>query len=345
MGRSFSLPPSSGLPSCALLLVLAGGCAEDLPTCDDDAARQVVFSGDGQPAHAGQALMEVSCSGGGNFCHAPRAGGAARRGAPAGLDFHVSPACSGDSCDADDVSRLAHNQRNVVDWAHEIADLVDRGAMPPGAEGRAIEQRWEDAKSYTYFDGDDDSTNDEPLPSLQTREGETILRNWLACGAPVVQRGGPPGDPEVSSDPQPGDLCTEETDVVGDCIVGLPVDPTWTDINQRIIQVQCVSCHGPGVLDDREASQLDLSTDDGNDPYAALLGTGSGAPAAGDLCAGEGTLVVPGEPQDSLLVDKLEAANDTSVSICGDPMPIGDGLSPGQIAAIREWIADGAPDN
>ncbi|MFW5876047.1 MAG: hypothetical protein ACOCXM_04870 [Myxococcota bacterium] len=341
MGSSSSLLSSPWRTFCALVLAFLAGCAEDLPRCDDAAARELVFSRDGQPAHPGQALMEVSCSGDGSFCHAPGAEGAARRGAPAGLDFHVSPACSGEACDMAEVTRLDRNQRNVVDWAHEIAGLVDRGAMPPDGEGRTIQGELEDALAYTFIDGDEP----RPLPSLGTDEGEAILRNWLACGAPVVERAGPPGDPDVGSDPQPGDLCTEETDVVGDCFVFQPVSPNWTDINERIIQGTCVSCHGPGPLDDREVSQLDLSTEGGNDPYEALVGSGGGAPAAGDPCAGDGALVVPGAPEESLLVAKLEAARDDSVMVCGDPMPIGDSVDGGSIAAIREWIANGAPEN
>jgi len=52
--------------------------------------------------------------------------------------------------------------------------------------------------------------------------------------------------------------------------------------------------------------------------------------------------VVPGDPDNSYLIQKLEGA----ASIVGRQMPInGPYLQPGQILIIRRWIASGAPRN
>jgi len=77
-----------------------------------------------------------------------------------------------------------------------------------------------------------------------------------------------------------------------------------------------------------------------NEVYQSLIG----APAAGVSCVGTGgVLVVPGAPDDSLLVRKLEAAPAGDPGLCGDPMPAsGQALAPEQIQAVRQWVQDGA---
>jgi hypothetical protein len=52
--------------------------------------------------------------------------------------------------------------------------------------------------------------------------------------------------------------------------------------------------------------------------------------------------VIPGDPQNSYLIRKLEGRD-----INGERMPRGTGpfLTEGQIIVIRKWIEDGAPNN
>ena len=102
-----------------------------------------------------------------------------------------------------------------------------------------------------------------------------------------------------------------------------------TDSSGRLA---CVQCHtdagrtpaGPGlVLLEGRA-------------YSALVGRPSvGKPGA--------TLVVPGDPDNSYVVKKLEGHTD----IAGQRMPRGNGpfLTEGQMLVIRQWIRDGAPNN
>jgi mono/diheme cytochrome c family protein len=93
---------------------------------------------------------------------------------------------------------------------------------------------------------------------------------------------------------------------------------SYQDDVRPVLASTCVVCHGSGGGN----GGLDLST------HAGLLAGGAGGPA-----------VIPGRPDSSLLVDRLETDN------AALRMPPGGSLSAAQIAAIREWIAGGALDN
>ena len=114
--------------------------------------------------------------------------------------------------------------------------------------------------------------------------------------------------------------------------------PSFASIQRTIFnasdssgRLACVGCH----------------TDQGRNPsgglvllegraHQQLVGRASGGkPGA--------TLVIPGDPDNSYIVKKLEGAAD----IAGVRMPRGNGpfLSEGQILVIRQWIRDGAPNN
>ncbi len=80
-------------------------------------------------------------------------------------------------------------------------------------------------------------------------------------------------------------------------------------------------CHAAGA---EPAGGLDLES-----PGAAERMIG--APA--DVCAGF-ELVVPGDPDSSFLVSKLEGPPEG----CGDPMPVVGNLSDDEIACVRDWI-------
>jgi hypothetical protein len=114
----------------------------------------------------------------------------------------------------------------------------------------------------------------------------------------------------------------------GDTDVAL--DPTFTNVHTTVLQPTCAfsSCHG-------SADAGDLTLTDAAASYDALVD----APSAGDPAQ---ILVVPGDPDASYLVHKLEAAS----GIVGDPMPPpAGGLEPEKVALIRAWIAAGAPND
>jgi len=289
-------------------------------------ARSVVFRRDGTPAYAGQALVLTSC-GNGRTCHS--SGAAARHGVPLGFDFdpHLVDEQLGGDVRLRRVQELIYHQRDDI-----YVDVLS-GSMPPGEIGRVVDLRA--TNPYLYFNSVDDSGT--LLPEISSAEGAEILRNWLACASPVVER-----TREVAPD-----FCRADADcpasrscveVTGECeAVGAMIDrrpvvtlPKWSELHRDIIRPSCVAgCHTRGG----ESPELDLSTAAG--ARAALLSMPSRA-------AGCGVLVVPGEPDASLLIAKLE---NTQPMACGKRMPDVSGLTVDQRAVISEWIADGALDD
>lgn len=88
-------------------------------------------------------------------------------------------------------------------------------------------------------------------------------------------------------------------------------------------------CHG-----DAKAGELDLRAEAA---YASLI----------EVKASQGSAlrVMPGEPDESVLYNKLRAATEPgSVMVAGSPMPSGaPPLSPEHLEALRRWIEAGAP--
>lgn len=111
--------------------------------------------------------------------------------------------------------------------------------------------------------------------------------------------------------------------------------PTFSAIFHETFERQlCTSvfCHGAGGL------TLDFSTQ--RAAYDSLVNQSP----TGEMCAGRGlTLVVPGDPDASLLVSKVQ----DDVPACGVRMPKYPGLvlSAEEIAQIRSWIERGARDD
>lgn len=104
---------------------------------------------------------------------------------------------------------------------------------------------------------------------------------------------------------------------------GDPPVITGTDLCavESIFAARCLACHDEGALGD-----LDLATD----PVAALVGVASSQD-------GGVTLVVPGDPDASLLYQKV-----TGSQAVGGSMPPGNTLSADEAGVIRAWISDGA---
>lgn len=296
--------------------LLAAGCEPDLGACDRGAVRVVVYDEEGTPAYAGQALMIASCGYGG-FCHSEGIDPELRYGAPAGLDFDVRLAGYDDVVDLDEVDRLRRMREQTSAHGRLIWASVSAGRMPVGgAVGRSVA---ESAPRYTF------ERTQAPLPGLETAEGREIVRNWLACGAPVVER---------TEAPTP----TAGYRAVGDAVPGIevePLEPRWDDIYDRLIERRCngAACHG-----ERALGRLDLR---GRSEALTTLLEGE---ARGDLCGGTRTpLLVPGRPDESLFFQKLTGRDADGAPICGRLMPIGASrLSPESLQAVRTWIERGA---
>jgi hypothetical protein len=114
--------------------------------------------------------------------------------------------------------------------------------------------------------------------------------------------------------------------------------PTFSSIQQTIFsatdpsgRLACTQCH----TDQGRVPPAGIVLLEGR-AYQSLVGRPStGKPGA--------TLVIPGDPDNSYLVKKLEGATD----IVGLRMPRNNGpfLTEGQMLVIRRWIRDGAPNN
>ena len=96
-------------------------------------------------------------------------------------------------------------------------------------------------------------------------------------------------------------------------------------------RLACVGCHS----DQGRVPASNLVLLEGRS-HAQMVGRAS-------LGKAGATLVIPGDPDNSYLVKKLEGASD----IVGLRMPRNTGpfLSEGQMLVIRKWIEDGAPNN
>lgn len=264
----------------ALLAFTGAGCGNELGKCDKEAAQELVYGRGNLVATKGQALIHDSC-GQGATCHASAAEGKARHGAPHGLNFDMLPRASG----------LAR----VLEERESIWDTIQSGLMPP--------------KGFALGDGDwtfsvARSSDESRLPSLTSDEGKAAVRNWLACGAPIVQ----------------------ETRIPGWATPGSGVgDGSWSDLHTNLIAPRCATA---GCHDSRSASvsgSLDLS-----ERCAARLALLKAGPC------GE-VRVKPGDAA-SLLVDKI--ASETPR--CNARMPPSGAFSEAETASVRAWVVAGA---
>jgi hypothetical protein len=109
-------------------------------------------------------------------------------------------------------------------------------------------------------------------------------------------------------------------------------DETWSALFSEVIAPNCDNgyCHGGGIGG--------LAITDAASTYAALVEVA----AMGMACGPTGAVrVVPGDPDGSLIVQKIEGTQS-----CGAAMPKDlPSLSQADIDRVRAWILDGAMDN
>jgi hypothetical protein len=108
--------------------------------------------------------------------------------------------------------------------------------------------------------------------------------------------------------------------------------PTFSvQIQQQILTPACVPCHS----DDNRTASGGLNLKSGTS-YSQLVNVASNGKSGA-------VRVIPGNPSGSYLVQKLEGAAD----IVGLRMPRNGPpyLTDAQVAVIRQWIQNGAPNN
>jgi len=141
---------------------------------------------------------------------------------------------------------------------------------------------------------------------LNDMEKESV-RNWLACGAPLI---GP--DPTVPA-------------------------ATWDSIWPTLAP-NCIICHSV-----EQGPMAGAGFTLGDEMCAAYDNiTGNKAAVTPECSMMPRTLVIPNDPDGSLLVQKLTATQD-----CGTPMPPSaeglQGVNAVLVDTIKAWIAAGAP--
>lgn len=272
----------SSLPLTLIAASSLVACGNELGECDRQAAQQLVYGPGGQVATKGQALIHESC-GQAAFCHSAGAETTQRKGAPHGMNFDMLPSPRGVS--------------DILDLREDSWEQIDEGMMPP--------KGWQVGSSlWTYSRA---RRMDEPrLPNIHSREGKAIVRNWLACGAPVVAESKVPDWAQATG----------------------TLDPIWGEIHSKLIVPRCAlsSCHGKAGAS--SSGQLDLA-----DACAAREALLSGKSSTCNTVR-----VVPGDAR-SMLIDKI--TNDAPT--CGAlRMPTDAPLADYEVEAIRKWIVDGA---
>ncbi|HEY4181855.1 MAG TPA: hypothetical protein VGM90_33660 [Kofleriaceae bacterium] len=117
------------------------------------------------------------------------------------------------------------------------------------------------------------------------------------------------------------------------------VPPTFTDVYAELFPrqtiSQCVFCHANPP---NEISNGMFSVgDDQTTAYPALMDISHSA-----KCGDTYTLIVPGDPDASLVYQKLAL----DPPPCGDRMPLGnDAISKTKLKLVRDWILAGAKDD
>lgn len=310
--------------ACSLVLLsfFVAGCEPDLGACDQTEALRPVWDDFGIPMYEGQAMLQQSC-GFGAFCHSEGVPDRQRFGVPHGMNWDLNVIAFDETVDLDATARMRQMHERTFRDRTIIWRAVASGRMPIG--GRAGRDLLESAPGF-YRRGANGEL--EPIPRIDTSEGREIFRNWLACGVPVVER-------TVPASPEPG--YEPVGNVVSEAEVE-PLMPVWSDIYERLIEKRCSNavCHG-----DAEAGELGLTG------QAQALMAMINADPEGEDCGNDlNPMIVPGDPDASLLIHKLEGRDENGNPVCGHVMPIGGSrVSAASVQAIRQWISAGARDD
>jgi hypothetical protein len=256
---------------CVLSLAGCGGA--DLGECD-----MAALGGSADrmaPApHAGQVLVNASCAAG--RCHSADAAGDTRVGAPADLNFDVVP----QNTMFEELGKVQDGAAVVQDERENMWALIDSGEMPPKPPAGSGEM---------------------------SAANKDVVRNWLACGAPVIATPAAAG----------------------------PHDDAWTAIYTSLSSMGCQGCHGPGSA----MGSFLPAPGDACAAYDLVVGVAASGPMCGNSAM---MLVQPSNVAGSLLLQKLRGTQ-----TCGGPMPMGAANplavdNPTLVDMIEQWIMDGA---
>lgn len=292
------------VPCFALVAAMAASCADDLGTCQMEAATQVIYASDGTPYYAGQGLVQSGCAEG--VCHSVYAEKAGRKGAPHGLNFDLAP-LNAQSSEAN-IGALRDGISHVRDRAGDLWGEISAGTMPPGEAGKRPDQTWKVSDGSTT-----------PLTNVTKDLEKATIRNWLACGAPVIA--GVTGSPAAASS------------------LGATLDPLKTsstgaatfDMVFDTVFRSCGTCHVPSIT----MVGLDLTTKKA--AFDSLVSKDPYVGGAGMCSSVKKKLIEPGNCKESLVYQKLKASPP-----CGTQMPPTGPLPDSSVQLLCDWIDAGA---
>jgi mono/diheme cytochrome c family protein len=312
----------------APLVFVVSGC-DDLGKCTDPQNGRVPVFVDQRIQYAGQAIMNKACA----SCHGSNATGGVRVGAPKGLDFDLVPLeatsvtmVGGETVGTTDnaalMSGLRRRQRKVFDLRELIWEQVDKGLMPPSGVGDGFKNA-SPGKKVAVMGGGNCTFMEPGYGGVNSGATKKALKQWLACGAPIVEMNSPMIPKPVGG-------------TVGDQYPSCKQDlePTFDNIYNMVLKGNCAiqGCHTAGAAG---AGGFDLG--DIDLAYMEMLGDGSGAASS---CNGA-KMVVPGKPEESYLLAKLGYSG-TPLTKCGIPMPPTGMLPEDTLQLIADWIMAGA---
>lgn len=331
----------TGALCASMLAMLAAGCTEDVGDCYQGGTRglDTVLVSD-HVEYAGQAIVNRACATG---CHNSTISGAGRNGAPKGLDFDLVPvdATGAESVKTGDkpaygkldqavINGLRERQRKVFSVRNLIWQQVKDGEMPPDGKFASFK-----TITSTILDSAETSpcSRGTALKELDSKQTQDLLRNWLACQAPIVESYGGPAERnptagvagyqyfECSGVGPVGDGGAGDGGMSNDVVTFDKIyDTVMTDAT-------CIGCH-PSVDDSIDFSSVDIA-------YAKLVDDKAAK-------CGSKPFVTPGKPEDSFFVDLVSLDKPCPSDSKIMRMPVGPELSNAQIQLIRDWITGGA---
>jgi mono/diheme cytochrome c family protein len=305
----------------ALVSLFVLGCGEDVGKCDDPNRGHDTVEVNGQLQFGGQAIINASCAG----CHGSQVKGAARRGAPAGLDFDLYPVAESEAdgmsmnkdgdpivtLTPDQVDGLRERQRLVFEERDLIWEQVKDELMPPNGLGEVYRA----LMGLVDTDDEEPCTRRKQFKAITEKSSQDVLRNWLACGAPIVESQGA----DVTKELTAGQAGYQYPMCEGDA----PPEVITLDVVHEQVLSSCTVCHSA-----KGKSPPFFETPD--EAYDVLVDQPS---TCDDL-----PYITPGKPEESFLYDKV--ANEKPQ--CGARMPIGMALPASQLELLEKWIAGGA---
>jgi hypothetical protein len=332
---------------------LAAGC-NDLGTCDDPLNGRTPVKVGPEVMYAGQAIMNASCAGG--TCHSSTAKGESRQGAPEGLDFDLAlappgaviPGADGGVLAVQlnnvDVAGLRNRQRKIFDERELVWEQIDKGLMPPSDDFKSKVT----SIARFMFGSDGSCPAGTNLGSFTDAKKE--LRNWLACGTPIVETNSsslPFVPVSPTSDAGAPEKAAGAIAYAGAVGYQFPacgatggeagVAPTFEQIYTNVLMKGsnlCVGCHtGSAFMGNFDMSTADIA-------YTELLGM-SGMGGTTDCATNPRPMVKPSDAAGSYLIAKFGGTD--AGAACGSPMPLGStGLNAADLQLVRDWIAGGA---